>query len=434
MPATTTPKLKKKALKDSAQAEKDDAMEIDSEPNAVKVKKEPFVKEEAASEESEDEDGDEEDEDEEEEEAAGSSGSSNVKAEASASGADEDDEDEDEEDEDEDDQEAGDEEDEDEADEEEQEGEQEPSPQESEADLIDEILDSGSADVDSLDLSYQPPSGFERVALKNALSTFDVAELEKEGKELWLFKVPADLDPSSLKSLTLPLTASTKPSTTAPLARITKPAPKKDKKSPAAASESEEFGVYEVTSSSSELGEMAELTCMLPGRRFNGYRIAPKPFTRYFNVAPTDTLPTPEELAEAGRKLLAEPYVPRKHPEGMKLQSLPFGFDTQGKPLQQSLQRYNLDPTSAPSSSTKSPTKPPTSSTPSTKTKAKKPKTPAGGAAMDVDEEKPKKKAKKSLGSGEAAEFGETPNKRKADGAGVEGSEKKKKKKVKVEA
>ncbi|KAI8924091.1 hypothetical protein BC831DRAFT_513665 [Entophlyctis helioformis] len=42
-------------------------------------------------------------------------------------------------------------------------------------------------------------------------------------------------------------------------------------------------------------------------------------------------------LLVAGQDVVGMPYVAREHPDGMKLQSLPFGFDADDRVLQETL-------------------------------------------------------------------------------------------------
>ncbi|KAJ3178322.1 hypothetical protein HDU87_003634 [Geranomyces variabilis] len=187
-----------------------------------------------------------------------------------------------------------------------------------------------------LELEYQPPENFVLDSLANT-GKFDVDSLAGEGKELWLFRVPTEVPLSALNGLMMQIPGSqksSKKSSSAPLGRITV----------TERSNSEQYGVFDVTqpgSAAGEAGEMTDLKCILPSRKAGAYVLSQKQCARFFSVTPVgDHPPTKEELEDAGEKVAAMPNERLVHPEGMGLQSLPFGFATEGKALELSLERY----------------------------------------------------------------------------------------------
>jgi hypothetical protein len=51
-------------------------------------------------------------------------------------------------------------------------------------------------------------------------------------------------------------------------------------------------------------------------------------FSAVYNLAPVDSELDADVLIKAGEAIATREYVPLKPREGLKLQSLPFGFDT----------------------------------------------------------------------------------------------------------
>ncbi|TPX60826.1 hypothetical protein PhCBS80983_g01514 [Powellomyces hirtus] len=224
-------------------------------------------------------------------------------------------------------------------------------------------------DDDDLELEYQPPKDFVPEALAHT-SAFDLDATLADNQELWLFRVPAEIPLNALDGLIMQLPGGTKKKKTSssadPLGRITV----KERNQ-----QEEKYGVYDVTTTGGaggEAGEMAELKCILPSKRMGRYAISTKTCTRFFNVTPVgDHPPTAEELQDAGEKVAAMPNERMVHPEGMKLQSLPFGFDTGGKSLELSLERYSDKLSTFASATTKVPS-PATAAASETPAKRKK--------------------------------------------------------------
>lgn len=113
-----------------------------------------------------------------------------------------------------------------------------------------------------------------------------------------------------------------------PLARISIPT-KPDRSQNT--TQEDQYAVYDITNGGEggEPGEMAELKCVLPSKRMGRYALATKTCSRFFSVTPAaDQAPSVEDLEKAGEEALAAPIVRPQHPEGLHLQSLPFGFNT----------------------------------------------------------------------------------------------------------
>ncbi|KAJ3158138.1 hypothetical protein HDU86_003090 [Geranomyces michiganensis] len=184
-----------------------------------------------------------------------------------------------------------------------------------------------------LELEYQPPKDFVLDSLSNT-GKFDADSLAGEGKELWLFRVPAEVPLSALNGLKMAIPGVHKSSKESPLGRVTV----------TERSNTEQYGVFDVTqpgSAAGEAGEMADLKCIVPSRKAGAYVLSQKPCVRFFSVTPIgDHPPTKEELEDAGEKVAAMSNERLVHPEGLGLQSLPFGFATDGKALELSLERY----------------------------------------------------------------------------------------------
>ncbi|KAJ3287104.1 hypothetical protein HK104_008766 [Borealophlyctis nickersoniae] len=302
-----------------------------------------------------------------------------------------------------------------------------PSPRELSPDLSDPMaVDSPSPtnpslksyDHDSLDLQYQPPPGLTRAQVSGEGSAFELEHLQSTDKELLLFRVPLEVSDADLKGLVLPLPNPKNTDPDRPLARVTtSSSSRKD------AGNGDEYDVVDVTEGGGargQIGEMAEVRCLVPSRHMKNYRIAPKKITRFYSIVPSDPIPTTEDIAKVGRKILNEPYVARVHPEKMKLQSEPFGFHTTGKPLEESLERYALHLQ----------TPPPDTSAPATPSSTKKSKTKSGN---NVSTPTPKKK-KSADGIAATPATPASGKKRKGDGEGKEGGSAKKAKKVKAQA
>ncbi|TPX63908.1 hypothetical protein SpCBS45565_g06275 [Spizellomyces sp. 'palustris'] len=194
---------------------------------------------------------------------------------------------------------------------------------------------------EDLELEYQPPKGFVREPLTYT-SAFDFDSITSD-KEVWLFRVPNEVPVTKLKGLILrdptiptPSSFATEPT---PVAHLTLPATTPQ-------SSEEEYAIHDITTPNTygEPGEMLELKPLLPSKRLNRYSLSKTSCTRFFSVTPVaDLAPTSAALQEKGCEAKEEAYERPQHPEGLTLQSLPFGFDTAGKALELSLERYNLD-------------------------------------------------------------------------------------------
>ncbi|KAI8999484.1 hypothetical protein BC832DRAFT_594651 [Gaertneriomyces semiglobifer] len=239
----------------------------------------------------------------------------------------------------------------------------EDSPNAGDAMDIDDIHQGTSSTYDdedeSINLEYQPPKDFipEKLSLT---SVFDWDSVnEDESKELWIMRVPAEIQLTQLNALAIRNPKSTKPSH--PLTTIT--------------TSQDTYGIYDLTSQTSDamspLGDIAEmqnLQFVLPSRRSKKYRFTLKKAARILSVAPVSAGgPDALALREAGESVLHTPESKMVHPEGMHLQSLPYGFTTTGSGLQASLARYDLNETS-----TVIPNTPPTKKAGKSKEKSEK--------------------------------------------------------------
>jgi hypothetical protein len=74
-----------------------------------------------------------------------------------------------------------------------------------------------------------------------------------------------------------------------------------------------------------DAGELRELKFIAP--TVDGY----KPgfgFQRMYQISPKVDIATDEDLKLVGLENKSQPYIPREQPSGMKLQSVPTGFNT----------------------------------------------------------------------------------------------------------
>ncbi|KAI8826236.1 uncharacterized protein EV422DRAFT_159038 [Fimicolochytrium jonesii] len=221
--------------------------------------------------------------------------------------------------------------------------------------------------VDDLELDYQPPKGFtlETLARTSISNPFDVDTLTKDdSKEVWLFRAPLDVSLEQLRGLMLKTQSKAPPSEEGELLG-TLPIPTSGPPTHA-------YGVFDVTHNPLDA---ADLRVVLPQGKQQRYALLPhtaKPITRFLNVAPVDDdVASAEAVRKAGEKARGEKNERMVHPEGMRLQSAPFGFDTAGRALELSLARYpHLQPTttSTSPSTAKSPKKSKHTKTPSTTT------------------------------------------------------------------
>ncbi|KAJ3262035.1 Geranylgeranyl pyrophosphate synthase [Boothiomyces macroporosus] len=162
-----------------------------------------------------------------------------------------------------------------------------------------------------MDKEFEPPEGMEQV-------NFEPFNLKDS--EIYLFRLPADVPLSKLEGVQLQDTVEI------------------DQKS------SKKYQIVEINSDNVEKGELRNFKVLLPGK--DGFKIQDK-VSKFYHFEPVGEKLVQKDLEKAGKKYLNTPYVARTHPEGMKLQSLPFGFDTgnilliqDGQALKESLERY----------------------------------------------------------------------------------------------
>ncbi|KAF7723557.1 hypothetical protein EC973_001846 [Apophysomyces ossiformis] len=164
------------------------------------------------------------------------------------------------------------------------------------------------------------PEGFVLSSSKYA-SEFDAEALSSGDKELWLIRVPENISPEDLVNMKIRTSSSKKC-----LSKL-----KKDKESyalyrvPSAADEEE-------TDSGISGHEMNGFSCLLPSMKKNGKLVfAPKAFERMLILDEEVEIPDSTATAEQIRDT---PVTKREHPEGLKMRFKPYGFDTEGVPVQ----------------------------------------------------------------------------------------------------
>ncbi|KAJ3410367.1 hypothetical protein HDV05_003845 [Chytridiales sp. JEL 0842] len=211
-----------------------------------------------------------------------------------------------------------------------------------------EFVDDDDSEDELISGDYIPPRGFHRINIGEDPSTapkYDYKKLTSDGKELWLIRLPADLPIETLNGVKIQLSKS---SSDKPLAKFEKPvssASISKKMKSKTSIENETFAVYDLQNSpmeGGEVGEMAEMQCLVPEKGSGTYRIAPKGFSKYLSVIPVIEIPTLKALETAAVNARNVPYVPRSHPESMKVQYEPFGATTDGVTLEESMERYAL--------------------------------------------------------------------------------------------
>ncbi|KAJ3007666.1 hypothetical protein HKX48_008994 [Thoreauomyces humboldtii] len=202
---------------------------------------------------------------------------------------------------------------------------------------------------DLLDRAYRPPRGYAPEELSTTVkSPFDLKSLEcSRDREVWLIRVPSDVPLSALEGCLL------------------RPPPPSQ---PAAGSNGGGVLGTLVTHplphtfrqvSAQDAGEMANLLPLLPCRSTGSYELAANlRVHRYINLSVEDATDRDGEkdkefdvgaLRKAGEEMMKVANDRAVHPEGMELQSPPFGFDTDGKALELSLARYGKERTELPS-------------------------------------------------------------------------------------
>ncbi|KAJ3326276.1 hypothetical protein HDV06_000152 [Boothiomyces sp. JEL0866] len=155
-----------------------------------------------------------------------------------------------------------------------------------------------------MDKEFEPPEGMEQV-------NFEPINLKES--DVYLFRIPADVPLAKLEGAKLQDTIEI------------------DQK------HSKKYQIVEINNDNVEKGELKNFKILVPGK--HGFKIHEK-VSKIFHLEPVGEKLVQKDLEKAGNKYLNTPYVARTHPEGMKLQSLPFGFDTDGEALKESLERY----------------------------------------------------------------------------------------------
>lgn len=116
------------------------------------------------------------------------------------------------------------------------------------------------------------------------------------------------------------------------------------------------------------MGELKSLKLVIPSKSKNNFTT--REIQSFYLLKPqSDHAAISKSIKKGGQEALDVEYVPRVHPDGMKLQCFPIGHDTRGKALDESLLRYKLS--TAPEVSSK---KRPASAPASSKKKSKKEK------------------------------------------------------------
>ncbi|KAK9768777.1 hypothetical protein K7432_000297 [Basidiobolus ranarum] len=164
-------------------------------------------------------------------------------------------------------------------------------------------------------MDFQPPEEF-TLANFNKESHFQVSELD-ESKELWLIRVPVEITTEQLNGLKIKL-----------------PEGKSKKIASLKGSSEQEYELFETLEENEKVNsrggqEMDAMYCLLPNNsKGNSYSSAPAKFTRKLNLVQKVDIPDSTEVATTIRD---REYVPREHPEGLKMRFKPYGFDTGDK-------------------------------------------------------------------------------------------------------
>ncbi|KAI9199865.1 DNA-directed RNA polymerase I, subunit RPA34.5 [Polychytrium aggregatum] len=179
--------------------------------------------------------------------------------------------------------------------------------------------------------SFKPPANYAKASIDaGRAGPFDIDALNAKDTEIWLIRVPEGLPLGALSDVTIPVgKLADSGDDDEPLAKITH-----------SGSDGKEIFALEAVNDWEQTGEMGEFSVVVPSRKRGQLKIAPSHRIKQFNVAPYVRLPTKNELATAGQKIIDIPYKPRVHPEGLKMREKPYGHAAEGDALEESLKRY----------------------------------------------------------------------------------------------
>ncbi|CAO3613063.1 unnamed protein product [Cunninghamella echinulata] len=152
---------------------------------------------------------------------------------------------------------------------------------------------------------------------KQQATVYDVEDIENDNdKEIWLIRVPQQVEKKSLDSLSFkyPKTAGK------PLSKLL-------------INEKDTFTLYKVPEGKNleaDVGisgqEMLGFNCLLPSKNKQGKLVfAPKKITNYLILDEEVTIPDGTLLSESIRDT---PITKREHPEGLKMRYKPYGYYT----------------------------------------------------------------------------------------------------------
>ncbi|KAJ3078414.1 hypothetical protein HK102_004526 [Quaeritorhiza haematococci] len=281
---------------------------------------------------------------------------------------------------------------------------------------------------DEIIRSYQPPPGFVEFDVSRDLrsSSLESHKVNGDDKELWLIRVPLDVSLQSLTQLKIHLNDTSRHSSSHShdsdiMGKVSiSRAPTKSQKTPAGASSSssssstqngdvvDTYGLFNAKVHGEE-AEMAHLTCLVPDVMSNVMKVAPKSFSRLLTLKSVVDVPDTNVLVTAAEKARSTVVPPREHQEDLdRFKYIPFGSETDGVALEESLARYKDDLDTLPSEKLKAQQQAALRKHKSSSSKGK--------GKSEIRSPESKKRKSKSHDQGEADEKKQKKKKRKKDG------------------
>ncbi|KAJ3388032.1 hypothetical protein HDU80_011797 [Chytriomyces hyalinus] len=203
----------------------------------------------------------------------------------------------------------------------------------------DHVVESDSEEPVAVERLRVAPKGYKATEIKQ-----DDSLAISQDSELVVIRVPLDFPVDALDGIEIPLENL---SAAASLTTIEVEKPTKSKSAASSkpitkyALNSLSVPVPGVTAVGGEIGEMDEFVALLPDAKSGGYKISSKKFTRHFSITPVaPKLPTAADFVKSAHEIQNIPYKARVHPDGLKPQYVPFGAETEGKALKESMGRY----------------------------------------------------------------------------------------------
>ncbi|KAI8804827.1 hypothetical protein BJ742DRAFT_822584 [Cladochytrium replicatum] len=171
------------------------------------------------------------------------------------------------------------------------------------------------------------PTGYRPVKFEFAprSENFEESKMEDPQQQLWLFRIPKNFPISVLNGISFPSSATSLHVAINP----------KDPSHRAQVIDSsgnipeglESFDLHGVSvtalhtpnhddehDDAGEVVDMSKMKCIVPSNEKRALKIAPKPFSRFFNLVPHVPLPSDHDLYNAGMEILNQPPVIPKHP------------------------------------------------------------------------------------------------------------------------